>query len=88
MAIDYDALFGGAEYDPCAALSALRPAYMKLLTQGVAQRITFRDRTVELSKVDLAQLKSLISQLESECATASGRTPNRMAITAGGRYDC
>lgn len=85
MAIDYDALFGSAEYDPCAALAALRPAYMKLRVEGGVQRVTFRDRTVEMSKPDMASLGALIAQLESQCAAKSGRGPSRFAITAGGR---
>ena len=85
MAIDYDALFGGEQYDPCAALQAIRPAYMKLRIEGGIQRVTFRDRTVEMSKPDLVALAQLIAQLESECAAKSGRAPSRFAITAGSR---
>lgn len=85
MAIDYQALFGSEEYDPCAALQALRPAYMKLVVQGGVQRVTFRDRTVEMSKPDINAMAALIAQLESECAAKSGRAPPRLAITAGSR---
>lgn len=85
MAIDYAALFGSEEYDPCAALQALRPAYMKLMVEGGAQRVTFRDRTVEFSKPDVKTLGALITQLESECAAKNGRAPRRFAITAGAR---
>lgn len=85
MAIDYETLFGGAEYDPCAALAALRPVYMKLRVEGGVQRVTFRDRTVEMSKPDLSSLGALVTQLESECAAKNGRGPRRFAITAGGR---
>lgn len=86
MAIDYEVLFGGEEYDPCAALQALRPAYMKLRVEGGVQRVTFRDRTVEMSRPDIAGLGNLIAQLESECAAKSGRGPTRFAITAGSRH--
>ncbi len=84
MAIDYDALFGSEEYDPCAALVKLRPAYMKLRTQGSVQKVKFRDRDVEFSRVDVADLGALITQLEAECAAKTG-TRRRMAITAGSR---
>jgi hypothetical protein len=85
MAIDYDALFGAEEYDPCAALVALRPAYMKLISGGTLARVTFRDRTTEWHKTDLNEFAALIRQLESECAAKRGRTSSRKAITAGTR---
>jgi len=85
MAIDYEALFGGETYDPCAALQVLRPAYMKLRLEGGVLRVTFRDRTVEMSRPDITALSSLVTQLESECAAKRGRGPSRFAITAGGR---
>lgn len=84
MAIDYGALFGGEDYDPCAALRALRPAYMKLVAEGGIRRVTFRDRTVEMNGGDIEAMGAIIRKLESECAAKSGgRT--RFAITAGGR---
>ena len=86
MAIDYQALFGSEEYDPCAALAAIRPAYMKLRVEKGVQQVTFRDRTVKYFESDLSDLASLIAQLESECAAKSGRGRSRMAITAGARY--
>ena len=86
MAIDYDALFGGQDYDPCAALAAIRPAYMKLRVEKGVQRVTFRDRTVEYFESDLNDLAQLVAQLESECAAKSGRQRPRTAITAGARY--
>lgn len=86
MAIDYDALFGGETYDPCAIVRALRPAYMKLLAEGSIQRVTFRDRTVEFKAADREGMLAIIRQMESECAAKTGdRT--RFAITAGGRVD-
>jgi len=87
VAIDYDAIFGVDEYDPCEALKALRPAYVKLLTGEGYQRITFRDRTLEFQRAEIKELKSLISQLESECAAANGKSPKRRAITVGVRRD-
>lgn len=84
MAIDYEALFGTSDYDPCAVANAIRPAYMKLMVEGGVQRITFRDRTVEYAKADIGALGALLQQMESECrAKTGGRT--RMAITAGTR---
>jgi hypothetical protein len=87
MAIDYQALFGSEEYDPCAALVAIRPALMKLRVEKSVQRVTFRDRTVEYHETDLADLAALVAQLESECAAKRGRTKPRFAITAGYRQE-
>jgi len=85
MAVDYEALFGAVEYDPCAALIAIRPAYMRLRVEKSVQRVTFRDRTVEYHAGDLEQLGVLVAQLESECAAKQGRARPRFAITAGAR---
>lgn len=85
MAIDYDALFGSEEYDPCAVLVALRPAYMKLKVEKSVQRVTFRDRTVEYHASQLQELGNFITQLESECAAKRGRSRPRFAIQAGFR---
>lgn len=85
MAIDYEAIFGVDNYDPCAALRAMRPAYMRLLAGESEQKITFRDRDLWLYRGDVTQLKALISQLESECAAKSGLPGKRFAITAGSR---
>jgi len=86
MGIDFETLFGTEEYDPCAALKALRPAYMKLLVGGQTARVSFRDRTVEYHRSDLTEFGALIKQLESDCAAAQGRPARRRAITAGSRY--
>ncbi len=85
MAIDYDALFGGDDYSPCDALKALRPAYMKMVAGEGAQVVVFRDRRVEFAKPDLDAFKSLITQLEGECAAVKGIAPRRRAIIAGFR---
>lgn len=86
MGIDYELLFGSEEYDPCAALKILRPAYMKLVVGGTVARVTFRDRTVEYHRTDLVSFKALIAQLESDCAAKQGRAGRRHAITAGARF--
>lgn len=86
MAIDYDALFGGLDYDPCAALAAIRPAYIRMRVERSVQRVTFRDRTVEYHANQLQELGELIAQLESECAAKQGRARIRFAITAGARH--
>jgi hypothetical protein len=86
VAIDYEALFGSEDYDPCAALVVIRPAYMRLRVEKSVQRVTFRDRTVEYHAAQLVELGALVAQLESECAALRGRTKPRFAITAGGRY--
>ena len=52
MAVDYEAIFGGETYDPCAALAALRPAYMRLRAEKSVARVTFRERTVEYHRAD------------------------------------
>jgi hypothetical protein len=88
VAIDYDTLFGGQDYDPCAALAALRPAYMRLSVGGQVTEITFRDRTTKFSAGDFSALGAIIAQLESECAAKQGRRPRRFAITAGYRPKC
>lgn len=85
MAIDYDALFGGETYDPCAVLAVVRPAYMKLRIEKSVQRVTFRDRTVEYHANQLADLGALVAQMESECAAKRGRLGPRKAITVGAR---
>lgn len=85
MAIDFEAIFGVEEYDPCTALAALRPAYMKLSVGGSLAEVSFRDRTVKYHRSDFTALGSLIAQLESECAAKRGRAPRRSAITAGYR---
>lgn len=85
MAIDYEALFGAEEYDPCAALMALRPVYMRLQIEGTVQRITFRDRTTEFHAPQVKELGSLIARLEGECAAIKGRARPRQAITGGFR---
>ncbi|ESW92925.1 gpW family protein [Mesorhizobium sp. C280B] len=87
MAIDFDLIFGVEEYDPCIALVALRPAYMKASVGGQVTEITFRDRTVKYSAGDFAMFGALIARLESECAAKRGRGPTRFAITGGYRQD-
>lgn len=83
MAIDYS-IFTADPFDPCAALAALRPVYYQLAIEGKPTKITFRDRTVEFGKVDLAGIKDLMRQLETDCAAVSGKRVN-FAITAGSR---
>lgn len=87
MAIDFDTLFGGDDYDPCEALRALRPAYMKLIAGESIQKIVFRDRDLWTHKGEVDALRGLIAQLESECAASKGVTitRRRMAITGGFR---
>ena len=85
MPIDYEALFGVVDYDPCEALRALRPAYMKLLAGEHVQKVAFRDREVWKYGGDLKAFGLLIAQLENDCASSQGRAPNRRAITAGAR---
>ena len=85
MAINFDAIFGVEDYDPCAALVALRPAYMKLSVGGSLARVSFRDRVTEWHRADLTALGQIIQQLESECAAKKGRPRKRFAITAGAR---
>lgn len=83
MAIDFDALFGGAEYDPCAALQALRPAYMKMVAGQTPDVVKFRDREVSFRGQSLEQFEALIRQLETECRAKNGDAPRRFAITVG-----
>ena len=87
MAIDFDTLFGGDDYDPCEALKAIRPALMKQTVNGSVQEIKYRDRTVRFHPTDLQDLRALVSQLEEECRLKSGDTSERRrrAISAGTR---
>ena len=85
MAIDYQVLFGGEDYDPCEALRALRPQVMQAKAEGSISAIRFRDRTVEYHRSDAGSLDRLLRELEAECAAKSGKR-KRFAITAGARY--
>ncbi len=85
MAVDYQAIFGSDDYDPCAALQALRPEYMKAVASGGVERVRFRDRDVVYGRTSLAEFKALITQLESECAEKQGLPGKRRAITGGFR---
>lgn len=80
--IDYDALFG-ENYNPCEALDALRPAFMKARVSGIVKEVKFRDRSVVFGETSLTEFKSLISELESECAARNG-TPRRKSAIKGG----
>jgi hypothetical protein len=93
MAIDYDAIFGtgqggtAIEFDPCAALNALRPAYFRLIAGEGEQKIQFRDRDVWFHPGNIQEMKALILQLQQDCAAQQGVTikPKRFAATAGTR---
>ncbi len=84
MAIDYEALFGGETYDPCAALRALRPAYMKMVAGETTQKVTFRDRDAWFHKGDINAMRALVEQMESECAAKNGVTIRRRTAITGG----
>ena len=83
--IDYDALFGGDDYDPCEALKAIRPQYMKARVNGSIREIKFRDRTVRYDSGSFNELKTLYHELEAACAEKQGLAPKRFAIAAGTR---
>ena len=83
-AIDYGALFGSADYDPCVALNALRPAYMQAVVEGTVRETKFRDRTVVYGGTTVGDFAALIRQLEVDCAAKSGKS-TRTAIQAGFR---
>lgn len=84
--IDFDALFGGEEFDPCAALQALRPAYFKAQTIKEPQKVEFRERSVWFYPADFKAWGNVMRQLESECAAKRGQAAPRGAIVAGYRY--
>lgn len=90
MAVDYELLFGGIDYDPCEALKALRPVYMRLIAGETEQKVDFRDRSAWFFQADRGSLAALIRQLEIDCAAQQGVTikPKRYAITAGARRRC
>lgn len=85
MAVDFDSL----DYsDPCAVLTAIRPAYYQLVAGQAAQSVTFTagngtQKMVTFHRADLSRLSSLISTLEQQCAAASGRR-RRFAVRTGG----
>ncbi|MDQ0301368.1 hypothetical protein [Ancylobacter polymorphus] len=85
MAIDYEALFGAAEYDPCSALQAMRPAYMRMVAGAAVEKVSFRDRETWFNRTDIKEFGRLIERLESECMAKQGRGPRRFAIQAGSR---
>lgn len=80
--------FTAEPYDPCAALTALRPVYFDLLLNPAVKVVKFRDRTVEYGGSNLKEIAALMAQLESDCAAKTGKTARRFAITAGGRTGC
>lgn len=86
--IDYDAIFGGEDYDPCEALAALRPAFMKARVSGIVKEVKFRDRAVVYGETSLTEFKALISELETECAIKNGGPRKRQALKAGVRRSC
>ena len=88
MPVDYDAIFGVEDYDPCAALAALRPVYMRALSGAAVQKAVFRDREVWNAATNITEFGNLIARLESECAKKRGRGPARFAIAAGSRRGC
>jgi hypothetical protein len=69
--------------DPCALLSALRPAYLKMLAGETIVSTSHEGSTVmrAVGASNLAQLRPVIRQLESECRTKQGK--RRRAIVAG-----
>lgn len=86
MAIDFDVIFGGDPFDPCAARQALFPAYMKARLAPGPQKIMFRDREVWFHKQDLDQCAEVMRDLERQCRAKCGQPSGRFAISAGYRY--
>lgn len=82
--IDYDAIFGTDDYDPCAALTALRPEFMRARVEGSVRTARFRDRLVEFNPNNIANFEALMRELERDCAAKNGRSTGR-AIQAGFR---
>ncbi len=68
----FEAIFAAPDYDPCAALAVLRPAYMRLVAGESAQKISFRDRDAWFHRGDIEKMGALVSRLEREC---KGRSP-------------
>lgn len=88
MAIDFATIFADtpeAPFDPCAALAALRPAYMEMRLSGQPQKIMFRDREVWFHKPDLTAWTETMNDLERQCREKKGLPSRRFAITAGYR---
>jgi hypothetical protein len=84
MAIDYETLFGGDDYDPCLIARTLRPTLMQLIVEGQVQTVKFRDREVRYGVREIDELRGLVEQMESECRIKNGDTSGiRKAITAG-----
>jgi hypothetical protein len=80
--IDFEAIFGVDDYDPCAALRAMRPAYMALLAGGGEQEIRYRDRATKFAPPDIKAIGDLIRTLEADCAAKNGGPRRRRAVTA------
>ena len=86
MAIDYNAIFGATPFDPCAALSALRPTFMQMQLERQPSKVVFRDREVWFEPADLEAWRLVIRDLESQCNVATGTPSRRQAFVAGYRY--
>jgi hypothetical protein len=78
MAVTWEAL----DYsDPCALLTALRPAYYRLLAGEADLEIEGTDRRrVRFQQADIKGLAAVIRDLEAQCSAKTGRR-RRFAIT-------
>lgn len=77
--VDWDAL----DYsDPCALLTALRPAHMRLIAGQSEFEIEGTDRRrVRFNRADIKALEAVIRELETQCAAKSGKR-RRFAMQA------
>lgn len=80
-ALDFD--------DPCAVLTAIRPAYYRLVAGQGAQSASFTagngtTEMVSFQKTDLGRLSTLVANLETACRRSKGER-SRFAVRAGGR---
>ncbi|MDP1642728.1 MAG: gpW family head-tail joining protein [Phenylobacterium sp.] len=79
------ALLDGVDLsNPCLVWPKLQEAYYKLVAGETEVRVRFREREVELSRVNLSLLQREIEQLKAACERRSGRRA-RFALRAGFR---
>jgi hypothetical protein len=68
--------------NPCAVLEWLRPRYYKVLAGEQTIMVVHDGSTVQYGQANRRELASLMRQLTSDCAAASG-TRTRRAFMAG-----
>lgn len=79
------------EADPCAAATALRAVYTRIIAGQAAISVSFKggetgvERSTTYNRAEPDRLLQLIRSYEQECARLGGRKTRRYAVRAGGR---